>query len=83
MKRRCSGCKHNWYSAPGGCIGKPYPHSRCLFFKADIPAVVEKVTGCDGTKSAKWIESLVPDGCPTFPGAQNEAPRPMGWVRQS
>jgi (p)ppGpp synthase/HD superfamily hydrolase len=31
--------KHNWYSAPGGCLGKPYPHSRCRHFQQDIPAV--------------------------------------------
>ncbi|MBS3951791.1 MAG: bifunctional (p)ppGpp synthetase/guanosine-3',5'-bis(diphosphate) 3'-pyrophosphohydrolase [Methylomicrobium sp.] len=31
--------KHNWYSAPSGCLGKPYPHSRCLHFQQDIPAV--------------------------------------------
>jgi hypothetical protein len=66
----CVACKHNWYSAPGGCMSKPYPHSRCLFFQEDIPAVVEKPVGCDGTKSPKWTRSEVPVGCPTFTGAR-------------
>jgi len=66
----CAGCKHNWYSAPGGCLGKPFPHSRCLFFKEDIPAVVKKLAGCGGSKSPRWIRSEVPAGCPTFSESQ-------------
>ena len=71
----CMGCKHNWYSAPGGqkSLAHPgtdpilaKPHSRCLYFAAYIPMVVEKLKGCDGTYSEKWIRSEIPPGCPSF-----------------
>jgi hypothetical protein len=70
----CAGCKHNWYSAPGGQKSLMYPgcdpilalpHSRCLYFDAYIPMVVETVRGCDGTRTQKWVSSRIPAGCPT------------------
>lgn len=78
---RCDGCKHNLYSAPGGQKGLDYPwrdpilllpHSRCTFFAAYIPMIVERKRGCDGTCSNDWIASDVPDGCPTFPDYSKE-----------
>lgn len=63
---RCDGCSHNWYSAPGGCLGNPAPHSRCLLFRINVPAVVEKIKGCDGTTQKVWVRSDVPPDCPTF-----------------
>lgn len=70
---RCDGCKHNWYSAPGGCAGKPYPHSRCLLFALDVPAVIERKVGCDGTKSPHWVRSEFPAGCPNAVGDAESA----------
>lgn len=67
---RCDGCNHNWYSAPGGCTGKPFPHSRCLHFNSDIPCIVEKRVGCDGTVSKQWVASAIPADCPTYHPAQ-------------
>ena len=52
---RCDGCKHNWYSAPGGQAGKPDPHSRCLDLQADIPMVL-------GDKGV-WLASAKPAHC--------------------
>jgi len=68
----CVACKRNWYSAPGGCLGKPYPHSKCPHFQEDILSVVEKRVGCDGTKSPRWIRSEVPADCPKFSGSQKQ-----------
>lgn len=63
----CAGCKHNWYSAPGGTAHVKTPHSRCLHFAANIPAVIEKKRGCDGKLSPEWVDSIKPPDCPTFP----------------
>lgn len=71
--KKCDGCNHNYYSAPGGQQGYPgcdpiytEPHTRCLYFKAYIPMLIEKKKGCDGTMSAEWVRSEIPPGCPTF-----------------
>lgn len=56
-KLTCHGCKHCWYSAPGGQLPrKPYPHSRCLALNADIPMVLGP--------GQKWLGSEVPTACP-------------------
>ena len=39
---RCDGCKHLWYSAPGGLVNGHTaeirrPHIRCLHFSAFVP----------------------------------------------
>jgi len=53
---RCDGCKHNWYSAPGGQVGKPQPHSRCLALQLDIPMVLDA--------RGNWLYSMKPENCP-------------------
>jgi hypothetical protein len=53
---RCDGCKNNIYSAPGGCVGKPYPHSLCKVL-GDIEMIVDK---------GSWAGSLPPQDCPTI-----------------
>lgn len=76
IRKTCAGCKQNWYSAPGGQKAVAYPgcdpillqpHSRCLFFAAYIPMIIERKKGCDGTFTNDWIASEIPAGCPTFP----------------
>ena len=61
----CHGCKHNWYSAPGGLPGTEYPgrpaimslpHSRCLELKEYVPMILGE--------HGKWIGSEIPNGCP-------------------
>lgn len=53
----CHGCKHCWYSAPGGQPPlKPYPHSRCTALAADVPMILGE--------QDKWLGSEVPAGCP-------------------
>jgi len=53
----CHGCRHNWYSAPGGQAPlKPYPHSRCIALHVDVPMIL-------GERD-KWLGSEVPAGCP-------------------
>jgi len=69
----CAGCKHNWYSAIGGTDYKKSPHSRCLHFQSDIPIIVERKKGCDGTFSNEWVRSETPPDCPTFPLAGQSA----------
>ena len=66
----CAGCKHNWYSAPAGTDYIKEPHSRCLHFAANIPAVIERKPGCDGKLSNEWVGSIKPPDCPTFPAAK-------------
>ncbi len=63
---RCDGCRHNLYFAPGGVETKRTPHSRCSWFNADIPMVIQKLRGCDGRLSPEWIRSEIPKGCPTY-----------------
>ncbi len=69
--QRCDGCAHNIYSAPHGQPPlKPAPHSRCKFFDADIPMIV------DGRGT--WLRSEIPAGCPTFdPAKVEQAPVPQ------
>lgn len=60
----CHGCKHCWYSAPGGQSGdypgRPailsQPHSRCIALQEYVPMVL----GAYG----KWLGSDVPMACP-------------------
>jgi hypothetical protein len=53
----CHGCKHCWYSAPGGQLPlKPYPHSRCTALAVDVPMVLGP--------HEKWLGSEIPDNCP-------------------
>lgn len=53
----CHGCKHCWYSAPGGQLPlKPYPHSRCIALHVDVPMVLGE--------REKWLASDVPKECP-------------------
>lgn len=55
----CHGCKHCWYSAPGGQLPhKPEPHSRCIGVKADIPMTLGE--------HQKWRGSVLPANCPEF-----------------
>ena len=68
----CNGCKHLHYSAPYGQQGYPgcnpnltKPHIRCSFFGAYIPTIVEKIAGCDGTKSPQIVRYETPNNCPT------------------
>lgn len=63
---KCDGCRHNWYSAPGGQEWNRAPHSRCLLFKADIPMAIEKLRGCDGRLTPQWVRSEIPKDCPTY-----------------
>jgi hypothetical protein len=74
---RCDGCKHLWYSAPGGLVNGHTaeirrPHIRCLHFSAYVPCVIERRRGCDGTMSNDWVGNEVPAGCPTFDPPQVE-----------
>lgn len=63
----CHGCKHCWYSAPGGIQGADYPgrpkilsqpHSRCTALRAYVPMVLGE--------HGKWIGSAVPRECPEY-----------------
>lgn len=63
---RCDGCRRNLYSAPGGVETKRTPHSRCSWFTADIPMVIQKLRSCDGRLSPEWIRSEIPKGRPTY-----------------
>lgn len=63
--RTCHGCRHNWYSAPGGIVGLDYPgrpailsqpHSRCVKLQTYIPMVLGE--------HGKWIGSEIPADCP-------------------
>lgn len=59
----CHGCKHNWYSAPGGQQTYPgapeilsQPHSRCSALAVHVPMILGE--------HGKWLGSDVPAGCP-------------------
>jgi hypothetical protein len=85
---KCAGCKHNYYSAPGGQRGYPgcapivlEPHSRCLHLEAYIPMVIEKQKGSDGTSSTVWVSSAIPPDCPTYPQGELRQAWPRADVR--